>query len=135
MRHAYADLDLATSNSLAVFFENLGGSVGLSISAAVNRSDLSKKFSQIPSDIVVSSVHRNYPALANIEQSRDVLAAIQRNPSLVRLPGFLSDHARNVVVNRFSESLYLTFKVSVIFAILAYLSVLVLRHRHSIIQL
>ncbi|KAH7907218.1 major facilitator superfamily domain-containing protein [Hygrophoropsis aurantiaca] len=105
--------DLAIANSLSVFFENLGGAIGLSVSATVNRVDLAKRFSRIPSSVV----------------SADILSAIGRNPSLISRPGLLSDAARELVVQQFAGSLRLTFGVSVVFAMLAYVSVLALRHR------
>ncbi|KDQ13843.1 hypothetical protein BOTBODRAFT_175262 [Botryobasidium botryosum FD-172 SS1] len=105
--------DLASANSLAVFSENLGGSIGLSISAAVNRMELGKRFSQIPADVL----------------SAEALSAIEHNPSLVRDPGFLSDMAREVVIEQFVGSIGLAFKASVAFAVLAYITVLVFKHR------
>jgi len=110
---AAAPEDLATANSLAIFFENLGGSIGLSVSAAVNRLELGKRFGQIPANVL----------------SPETLSAIEHNPSLVRAPGFLSDAARELVVEQFVGSIGLAFRVSILFAVLAYLSVLVLRHR------
>ncbi|KAH7929946.1 MFS general substrate transporter [Leucogyrophana mollusca] len=102
--------DLAIANSLSVCFENLGGAIGLSVSGTVNRIDLAKRLSLIPSSIV----------------SADTLSAIAQNPSLVHRPGLLSDAARELVVQQFSGSLRLTFSASVVFAALAYVSVLVL---------
>lgn len=93
--------DMAIANSLAVFFQNSGGPIGLALMGAINRMDLKKRFSQIPSEIA----------------SSDVLSSILSDPSLVHKPGFLTDAAREVVVNQFAGSISFTLMLAAVFAI------------------
>ncbi|EGO26220.1 hypothetical protein SERLADRAFT_447455 [Serpula lacrymans var. lacrymans S7.9] len=104
--------DCAVANALAVFWETLGGSFGLSISGAVNRVELTKRFSKIPSTLI----------------NPETLAAINRNPRLVHTPGILNEYTRELVINEFVGSLLLTFRVCVVFAGVIFLTSLLVKH-------
>ncbi|KDQ13842.1 hypothetical protein BOTBODRAFT_188307 [Botryobasidium botryosum FD-172 SS1] len=89
--------DMAIANSLAVFFQNSGGPIGLAFMGAINRMDLKQRFNQIPSGIV----------------SFDALSSILSDPSLIHKPGFLSDAAREIVIDQFADSISSTLMLTV----------------------